>query len=319
MACVRLRQSGDRWCTTQPMQLDLGDILATPACNVRHLAPHLIRFELPSPREPSPYLGLLLAGGDQTSTLFPGAPNREGIAEHFVGIRDQFVAAFSAHRACELFRLVAIDSVTAFVRFQVSHLCAPTFAYTNAVSVLTVLRTADDVWTIVRHDPYDFAAFPSGLTSAPPIDPEAVGIFSSLAAAETHVHSLLGRLEVRALGMTRGQETRTLLLQDAGRLWRASRNVVQRLAHFGGDIIKITSDGEEPFTMLNRLELDGFRPRTCATCSHFQFSGMSRDSSGGSKGYCGLRLTGDAAANRRARAIVSVFDVCEEHERKPAP
>lgn len=78
-------------------------------------------------------------------------------------------------------------------------------------------------------------------------------------------------------------------------------------------------EDEEPYAFLNRLDLDGFRPRCCATCALFRFSGMSRDMSGGATGYCDRRRE-DPRAMLPDDALVSVFDSCALHEgREPEP
>jgi hypothetical protein len=63
--------------------------------------------------------------------------------------------------------------------------------------------------------------------------------------------------------------------------------------------------------------------QACATCVAFRFSGMSRDSSGGTRGWCRRRLEAARASGLpmpgldvrpRYGTIVSVFDRCLEHE-----
>jgi ADP-ribosylglycohydrolase len=67
----------------------------------------------------------------------------------------------------------------------------------------------------------------------------------------------------------------------------------------------------DAYTALRRLaqraKSRGWRLVGCASCERFRFSGMTRDMSGGSVGYCGL------VGFRNARAVVSIGHGCGEH------
>jgi hypothetical protein len=84
-------------------------------------------------------------------------------------------------------------------------------------------------------------------------------------------------------------------------------------------------DRRDAYTVLNELpgRLEGEVVQACATCVAFRFSGMSRDSSGGTRGWCRRRLEAARASGLpmpgldvrpRYGTIVSVFDRCLEHE-----
>jgi hypothetical protein len=47
---------------------------------------------------------------------------------------------------------------------------------------------------------------------------------------------------------------------------------------------------KEPYRVLNELRPQGFVLMVCATCEQFRFSGLTRDWSAGSSGYCSLAL-----------------------------
>ena len=69
----------------------------------------------------------------------------------------------------------------------------------------------------------------------------------------------------------------------------------------------------EPYAVLNQLAtvLPGVEADTCASCCSFAFSGMSRDMSGGWKGYC--RHPDAQEGPDRRSPIVSVCERCVRH------
>lgn len=313
------------------MVIDLNDVLEVPVRDVHALGEHLVRFRFATPRPVSPYHQLLLEGGRDTRGLFPGAPNREGIQYNFDNIRAQLARVFEANRDCEPFAAMEIDSLEAFARLNVEHFCQPQFAYTNGQALVSVTsKEVPDGWIflVAQHPSIsDYLSFSSDYGPYLMLNPENLGLFASLEAAEVRLHRELSQLEVRSVTLMRGEERRGLLLQPCGSRYDKAkgRRVETFLLSHAGGVQKVRSE-DEPYAFLNALELDGFRVRTCATCAHFRFSGMSRDMSGGSKGYCeprreaaerrarerGERLRG-MDTNPRLETVVSVFDVCDAH------
>jgi serine/threonine protein kinase len=133
--------------------------------------------------------------------------------------------------------------------------------------------------------------------------------FASLLAAETWIGQRLSKLEMRTLSVARASERRMVFLQPVG-----SETFI---LHSWTEPRRERVPSENLHSFLNLLNVDGFKARSCATCSYFSFSGMSRDMSAGTKGYCGQRLK-DAEAALPEQAVVSIFDLCAHRRRKPS-
>jgi hypothetical protein len=305
------------------MRIELADILDVPAADVNHLGEHLIRFRLAAPLPVSPYHQLMLEGRTDLDSLFPGAPNRDGIQHNFAQLGRNLEAAFEANKGCEAIKRRGIYTPLAFLRFNVEHFCHPQFLYTNGQSLVSLVQGSDELFEVAVHASIDnFRWFGSHYGPRSLLDPEGVRTFSSRQAAETWVHSHLSALHATTVSLIRGGEQRALLLQPAGTIYTRSP-VRTYLAYHDGGVVKLRIGPGEPYAFLNDFELDGFRAGTCATCRHFRFSGMSRSMSHGSKGYCGLRMERARAEGKTmtgrdtvpsSRLVVSVFDRCEAHE-----
>lgn len=66
--------------------------------------------------------------------------------------------------------------------------------------------------------------------------------------------------------------------------------------------------------MQNQLSEMGAVIQACGNCQYFLFSGMARDMSNGSRGYCLYKRLGQ---NLRPRDIREIFHVCEYFENGP--
>jgi hypothetical protein len=307
------------------VRIELEDSVDVPTMDVGHLAEHLIRFQFAEPQPVSPYHQALLEGEATGRSILPDAPNREGIEHNYRQLRDQIEGVFTAHQSSLAFTLADVKSLADFVRLNIDHHCRPRYLYTNGQTAMTLALRGERCLEVAPHPSMEqLRGFGSVYGPWHLIDPAEIKLFSGLAAAETWIKARLSELSVQALPMLRGEQERTLLLQEAGfRRDEKGYPIQTYLAHFEGRITKLQIGPEEPYEFLNRLVLDDFRVKSCATCKNFRFSGMSRDMSHGSSGYCSPRRTEAAASGLPRRGldttpssspVVSVFSGCGDYE-----
>lgn len=102
------------------------------------------------------------------------------------------------------------------------------------------------------------------------------------------------RRRIRTYRLSKGKEQETLYLESADeRQTHLPDNLKAWTARVGNSSFDLNIPGPsykstepEPFEVFATLRPSGFRLEVCATCSHFRFSGLTRDWSGGSRGYC---------------------------------
>lgn len=305
-------------------RIEIDDVLdeGVQATDVSHLREALIRFKLASPRTPSSYFRAFLDGGDDISGILPEARNREAVRYNFGQLGAALAAVFEAHRDDPLFQSAAVATVQDFARLLVDHHCSPQWLYTNGQMLVSVVVRGEHAVDALSHRDVDmYLRFVSEYWR--PADAVVGRSFASLGAAETWAGHLLSRVEVELLPLASGADGRTVLLQPAGtRRLISGERVRTVLVHHGRGVFRARIGPGEPYEFLNQFEVDGFRPRTCATCEQFRFSGMSRDMSGGSAGYCGNRYNQAQKSGKPMRGtdtvppfktVVNVFDACEEH------
>jgi hypothetical protein len=295
------------------MRIELEDSVDVPTVGATHIAEHLIRFQFAEERPISPYHRALLEGAEDAAGILPEAPNRPGILHNLDQLRRRFEETWKAHEASAALRFAGVGSPLDLVRLDIEHCCRPRYVYMNGQTVMTLVERQARLFEVAPHrnleDVLGFGSIYGPWTS---VDPGRIRHYSSLSAAETWIRANLSSLSVRALSMVRGDEKRTLLLQDAGMKRDGNGYPVEVVfAHFEGQVKRFRLLDQEPYEFLNRLVLDGFRPEACATCRSFRFSGMSRDMSGGSKGYCSMRR--ERAQAPSSMTVVSVFDACGEY------
>lgn len=311
------------------MQIEIDDIFDTakiPVADVARLGDHLLRFRLASPRQPTVYHRLFLDGGTDARSILPDAPNREGIQLNFDNMSRLYRESFEEHKDSRLAVHAGVSSPEDLLRLNVAHFCQPHALYTNGQAIVTMVLHAGGVVSAAPHRTMrEGIAFSSEYEPLTCLETSRIQVFGDRQAAETWIQSELSTLEVRGIPMRRGEERRTLLLQPAGcRLNQyGAPTLMTWIAYFNGREERLRREpSEEPYAFFNQLDVDGFRADTCATCSHFRFSGMSRDMSGGSKGYCWLRRERASASGLAAdhmdvvpsfRTIIAVDDTCDGH------
>src|SRR4051812_43823228 len=95
-----------------------------------------------------------------------------------------------------------------------------------------------------------------------------------------------------SLRAQKGVESAELLLQRTGSIPGTDGYRIHNfIATFRDEGFHVQMGGppcgdKEPYRVLNELRPQGFVLTVCATCEHFRFSGMARDMSAGSRGYC---------------------------------
>ena len=302
------------------MRIELEDILdeEISPIDVHHLGDALIRFRLEQQRLPSPYHRFLLERDSATATLLPDAPNRSAVEHNLEAIRRQLAEALVVEqRDRPLLRAAGVETVDELLRFNADHFCRPDWLYTNGQMLATVVSRSPAIFEVIVHPSLEeFLQFGWSYGPWPLVEAGRGARFGSHPALESWIGQRLSRLVVKCLGVARGDERSTAFLQEAGVRSRSGRRVRTFLIHHQGTPRRERLEAEEPYAFLNRLDLDGFRPHCCATCSHFGFSAMSRDMSGGARGYC-ARREGDAQAVLPENALVSVFDTCKLYEAVP--
>jgi hypothetical protein len=296
---------------------------------LQELDDYTVRFSYPQPREVPLHWAMVLDPEPELERLLPDAPNRPAVASLLEGLRHALLESFERGRGSALFATAGIDDPAGWRDVLLDHHCRPKWLYTNGQTVFSLVE---------RPGPrYELARLPS-LASLHELrtlyvrelpDPREVMEFGHIDGAETYLLGRLAEVQVRALPLVRGKERRMLLMQPCGTrpggpgepaisLW---------LAHMGGAtlLLETQPDRRDAYTVLNELpgRHEGEVVQACATCAAFRFSGMSRDSSGGMRGYCRRRLEAARASGLpmpgldvrpRYGTIVSVLDRCLEHE-----
>ena len=288
-----------------------------------------VRFAYPQPREVPVCWALVLDPEPALERLLPDAPDRAAVASLLEGLRHALYESFERGRGSALFATAGIDDPASWRDVLLDHYCRPRWLYTNGQAVFSLVE---------RPGPrYELARLPS-LASLHEFrtlyvrelpDPRDVMEFGHQSGAETYVLGRLAEVQVRTLPLVHGKERRMLLLQACGTRpgGPGERAISLWLAHMGGAtmLLEMQPDRRDAYTVLNELpgRREGEVVQACATCVAFRFSGMSRDSSGGMRGWCRRRLEAARASGLpmpgldvrpRYGTIVSVFDRCLEHE-----
>lgn len=288
-----------------------------------------VRFAYPQPREVPACWALVLDPDPALARLLPDAPDRAAVASLLEGLRHALMESFERGRGSALFATAGIDDPAGWRDVLLDHYCRPRWLYTNGQVVFSLVE---------RPGPrYELARLPS-LASLHEFrtlyvrelpDPREVMEFGHQGGAETYVLGRLAEVQVRTLPLVHGKARRMLLLQACGTRpgGPGERAIALWLAHMGGAtmLLEMQPDRRDAYTVLNELpgRREGEVVQACATCVAFRFSGMSRDSSGGTRGWCRRRLEAARASGLpmpgldvrpRYGTIVSVFDRCLEHE-----
>ncbi len=291
---------------------------------------HSVRFCYPRGREVPLHWDLVLLDRPDVSRLEPDAPNRTAVADLLEGLRYTLYESFERGQGSALFETMGIVEPGQWRDVLVDHYCRPMWLYTNGQQVYSLVERMGPRFEVARlpsvESLYEFRTL--HVRALP--DPRDFAEFGHRDGAETFVFDRLARLEVRTLPLHQGEARRMVILQECGRRpgapGRAAISLM--LAHVGDQtyLLQMQPDRRDAYTVLNELPKlvdDGGLVEACATCASFRFSGMSRDSSGGRRGYCRRRLEAARASGLpmpgldvrpRYGTVVSVFDRCLQWE-----
>jgi len=290
---------------------------------------HVVRFCYPRAREVPLHWELVLHDQPDLDRLEPGAPDREAVADQLAGLRHALLESFEQGQGSALFATMGIVEPGQWRDVLVDHFCRPAWLYTNGQELYSMVEREGPRFEVARLPSLDSLHDFRSLHTRTLADPRDVVEFGHREGAETYVLGCLAEVKVRALPLRSGADRRMILLQDCGR--RPGRPgcsaISLSLAHVGDEtyLLQMQPDRRDAYTVLNELpkRVGGDVVEACATCSSFRFSGMSRDSSGGRRGYCRRRLEAARASGLpmpgldvrpRYGTVVSVFDRCSAWE-----
>jgi hypothetical protein len=294
------------------VRLDVNDCCDLPTSDAIHLSDYLVRFRFQRPREPSQNLGFILESRP-IATLFPDAPNRAAVEHNVRELQKALDDAYERERS----RMLSYQVLSSrdYALFNIEHHCNPALLYTNGQAVATLVERAERGFEVAFHrELRGFLAFCSEYEIPDFISSDQVRRVGTLLEAELWIRHLLSEIRISMVPMFRGDSSASLALQKVGeRRGQHRRETVYSVSFLGESTTVLIGGDHEAYRVLNDLEFDDFRVRACATCRNFRFSGMSRDMSNGSTGYCTLHFGIDPRTERND-LMVSVFSLCPEHD-----
>ena len=276
------------------MQIRLEDAVPFPTKDVRYLNDQLIRFQLECPRQPSAYQRFFMGECSSADEVFPEAPNREAVEYNLGSLAKQLDAALALMRERPYREGCAVMSRQGLLSFNLDHFCRPTYLYTNGQAIVSLVQRNPARFEVVYHPSLPhFNEFDSEYGGLPGlISAEHVLIARSFEGAEQIAKKRLSIVKTWTLRLRKGVELDELVLQPAGSSTVTHGYPLQTLiASFRADRFRVQMGGppcgaHEPYRVLNELRPEGFIIEACATCLYFRFSGLTRDWSAGSAGYC---------------------------------
>ena len=267
-------------------------------------------------RQPRPnrlHLEMLKQAPDP-ARLSPKAPNREAV-EH--NLRESIRAFESA-----LPDFAQIEPGHRLLRWQdllqlnLQHATSAERHFTNGQATVTRLDLDDGRFSIALHD--DMEAFLSELATRPSLLAQRLVTVRTEDECRSVAIQWLSEVSEASIQVRVDGNQGTMSWRTWG--WIAGPHGYRRrgLVLTIGDRSVWTELSEQPgakfeaYAVLNHLAtvLPGVEAETCATCSSFAFSGMSRDMSGGWTGYC--RHPDAQEAGRRSPSV-SVAHRCDRY------
>lgn len=291
-----------------------------------------VRFAYPRPREVPQHWDVVLDKHPDIDEIEPDRPNREAIANLVGGLRHALIESFEQGQGCALFATAGIDDPRGWRDVLLDLYCRPRWVYTNTQRTFALLELPGERFRVAELPSLgSLHEFRTLYVRSLPKAHDVVD-FGHFDAAEVHILRALSSVEMRALPLRNAEGRRTLLLQTAGsRPGPRGHAISLYVAHLGGEssLVEVEPERCDAYTVLNRLrEWIGKRlgddvVEACATCSGFRFSGMARDHSSGTRGYCRRRLELARKSDRPMSGmdarpsfgtVVSVFDRCGAYE-----
>jgi hypothetical protein len=302
------------------LQVRLKDAVPFPTKDVLYLNDQLIRFQLGCPRQPSKYQRFFMGEYSSPDEVFPEAPNRKAVEHNLASLAKTLDAALALTREWPFDEGGCVMSRQDLLSFNIDHFCRPTYLYTNGQAIVSLVQRNPARFEVVYHPSLryfnefdsEFGGLLGDLISA-----EHVAFASSYGDAEQVAQERLSTVKTWKLRLRKGVELDELVLQPAGSRTVAHGYALETLiASFRADRFRVQMGGppcgaHEPYRVLNELRPEGFIIEACATFRYFRFTGMSRDMSAGSAGYCTHPSQNNTA--RGFSAIVSVRHSCPEY------
>jgi hypothetical protein len=280
----------------------LEDAVPFPVRDVLYLNDQLIRFQLESNRAPSPYQRFFMGEYSSADEVFPDDPNREAVEYNLASLAKALDAALAGAAGMSRRDVLSLN---------IDHHCRPTYLYTNGQAVVSVvLRNPARFEAVYHRSLRCFNAFDSSFRA------QDVLMAANFEDAQRAAVERLAAVETWSLGVRKGVELDEVVFQPAGSRTGSERYPLQILmVSFRGGGFRVQTGGppcgaHEEYRVLNELRPDGFVVEACATCQYFRFSGMTRDMSAGSAGYC-THPSNSTAAGRLTH--VSVRHFCPEY------
>ena len=299
------------------MQIRLADAVSLPTQAVEYLSDHIIRFQLECWRQPSAYQRFFLDDHSSPDEFLPTAPNRAGVQHNLTALAARLDMALPQMRDRPFGERSAILSRSDFLMLQIDHFCRPTYLYTNGQALVSLVQRRGTTFEVGYHRSLAaFLDFCSESSAHAFLEAEDLQIAGSLEDAEKAARARLSTVQTWTLNLRRGIEIEQLVMQPAGsRRDDQGYREETLLADLQESQFRVTMGGgpcgkHEPYRVLNQLRPNGFVIEACATCVYFRFSGMTRDMSAGSVGYCKFPLTKEP---RSELIRVSVRYVCPEY------
>lgn len=299
------------------MQPEIEEAIGLEVQGIQYLPNKLIRFELKSEGKISEYMRFFL--GEQLSAdgRFPAVQNRKALDSNLASLAkklDASLARMSGHLGFE-----HIVSRRDLLVFNMDHFCRPACIYSNGQTAVTIVPRERNRFEVAYHGSLShFREFLSDF-SWPDclIHPAGVSIEAGFEKAERVALKLL-TWTIRLRNGAEIEEVTLVPEEDESLLDGYPLHTV--IAAFRERKIKLRFGGppcgpKEAFRVLNEFRPDGFVVEACATCIHFRFSGMTRDWSAGSAGYCTLSASlRDRKSGAPPPPIVSVFHSCRDYK-----
>ncbi len=288
-----------------------------------------VRFAYPQALEVPLHWAVVLEPAPPLARLLPEAPNRAAVASLLEGLRHALYESFERGRGSALFATAGIEDAARWRDVLLDHYCRPRWIYTNGQATYSLVERSGPRYEVARLPSLgSLHEFRTPYVRDLP-DPREVVELGHLEGAEAYVLGKLALVEVRALPLLGEAGQRTLLLRACGsRPGGAGQRAISLYrAYVGGApmLLEMQPGRRDAYTVLNELpgRLPGEVVHACATCASFRFSGMSRDASGGTRGYCRRRLEAARSSGLpmpgldvrpRYGTVVSVFDRCSAYE-----
>jgi hypothetical protein len=285
--------------------------------DVREIAPLVVSYRPTRLPEPNQLHQEMLRPVPEPERLFVGAPNRDAVEHNLRASIHAFEKAVREFAPDQTGR--RLTSWRDLLRMNLEHLGGAARYFTNGQTTATCLPLTDGRFSVALHDDHGLEMFRSHISTQPSL------VAHRLVTVETEGE--VQSLAIRWLSVVK-EESIPVFVQGKPETmtWRAWGWIAAQSGYRRKGLVLKVGDRSvwtelnewagaafEPYAVLNHLAtvLPGVEADTCATCSSFAFSGMSRDFSGGWGGYC--RHPDAQEGSGRGSPGVSVSHRCDRH------